>query len=74
MQQKLALCPEPNETWRHYKGGSYRIIGVGRIEATMELVVIYVSAVGQIWVRPLVNFMEDVVTEKGIEPRFWKES
>jgi hypothetical protein len=45
-------------THKHVKGGLYRKIGEGRIEATLEPVVVYESMEGEIWVRPTANFNE----------------
>jgi len=40
--------------WRHRKGGTYRVIATGRIEADLTPCVIYVSEQdGYVWVRPL---------------------
>lgn len=51
--------------YRHYKGGVYRVVAVGKLEATLEPVVIYHSAAigltsgqGDWWVRPLAEFQE----------------
>ncbi len=59
------LPPLPKEPWygscwRHKKTGSlYVVVGVGYIEATLEVVVIY-HPIGQpdCWVRPWVEFMD----------------
>lgn len=44
--------------WRHVKtGGHYREIARGRIESTLEPVVIYRSLItGKVWVRPETEF------------------
>lgn len=45
--------------WTHSKGGEYRIIGFGIIEATMEPSVIYESTTsGQVWIRPCSEFFD----------------
>lgn len=48
------------KTYRHYKGGFYRVIAVGRLEATLEPVVVYQSSDGNgtVWVRTAENFHE----------------
>lgn len=58
--------------FRHYKGGYYRALHVGRLsENRGELVVVYVSLTnGNIWVRPLNTPGQDswndmVVNSKG---------
>ncbi len=53
--------------YRHYKGGIYRLVAVGKLEASQEAVAIYHSAAigltsgqGDWWVRPLSEFREKV--------------
>jgi hypothetical protein len=53
------------QRWRHYKGGVYDVLHVGRLEETLEYVVIYRAAVEpveqkNVWVRRLANFLEFV--------------
>jgi hypothetical protein len=43
-------------THRHYKGGLYREIARGKIEADLSPVVIYDNAHGETWVRPFSDF------------------
>lgn len=43
-------------THRHYKGGFYREIARGRIEADLSPVVIYDNEKGETWVRPAEDF------------------
>lgn len=57
--------PAHGTYWRHYKGGLYKIIGHGIIEATEEPAVIYQDATNMLsafWIRPLANWHEDVPT------------
>lgn len=60
--------------YQHYKGGLYRVIAQGKIEATLEDVVIYETLynnpLGKIWVRPVTNFLEEVTVEGKKQPRF----
>lgn len=56
-------------THRHYKGGLYRLIGMGRIEAGLAEVAIYDNANGDLWVRPWTEF-HGSVDENGYIPRF----
>lgn len=63
--------------YRHYKGGLYEVIGVGRIEADNQEVVIYKSMqdkggfkAGSLWVRPLTVFSETVEVNGEQLPRF----
>ena len=60
-------------TLRHYKGGLYRVVGFCRIEATLETGVLYCAQKGDqdvIWMRPLDEFSQQVVTPQGTVKRF----
>ncbi|MBB2200024.1 DUF1653 domain-containing protein [Gluconacetobacter tumulisoli] len=47
--------------YRHYKGGLYTLLCVGRHSETEEWLVTYRSeAQGDYWVRPLAMWVEDV--------------
>ncbi len=68
-------------TYKHYKGGEYEVVGVGRIEATMEECVIYKMLYdtedfpeGSLWVRPVTVFLEEVEVDGITVPRFQKIS
>ena len=52
--------------YRHYKGGEYTVIGIGRHSETLEDMVIYRAEYGDgdIWVRPL-NMWFDTVIKDG---------
>lgn len=56
-------------THRHYKGGLYRLIGQGRIEATLQHVAVYENEKGEIWVRPWLEF-HGLIGDQVREPRF----
>ena len=43
-------------THQHYKGGLYRVVARGRIEADLSPVVIYDNDAGETWVRPVDDF------------------
>jgi hypothetical protein len=65
-----ALKVKPGK-YVHYKGGEYEVVGVGRDESTLEELVIYKAlASGDLWVRPLANFLELVEVEGQHLPRF----
>lgn len=60
-------------TYQHYKGKQYRVIGIGKLEATMEDVVIYQPLYPcefTYFVRPLAEFTSSVDTPNGTVPRF----
>lgn len=58
--------------YRHYKGGEYETIGIGRYSETLEEVVVYRALYddGSVWVRPLAMFVEDVEIDGERKPRF----
>jgi hypothetical protein len=59
--------------YEHYKGKTYKVLGVGRHSETQEEVVIYQALYGDhdYWVRPLKMFLETVELENGkVVPRF----
>lgn len=50
--------PTGNELWQHAKGGIYRVLGLGYVESTLEIVVIYTDHSGRTWVRPHAEFLD----------------
>ena len=58
--------------YKHYKGGEYVVLAVGRMEADhAEEVVVYQSTDKQYtWVRPVASFVETVTTPEYTGPRF----
>ena len=58
--------------YRHIKGNHYYVYGTAKHSETQETMVIYseANAGGDVWVRPLNMFMENVETEQGMAPRF----
>ena len=58
--------------YEHYKGLRYKIIGVARHSETLEELVVYQALYGEgdIWVRPLDMFLENIVNNGEGEPRF----
>ncbi len=54
--------PDRRDQWRathqHKKGGLYRVIAEGLVEADRSDVVIYDDAQGQVWVRPAAEFWD----------------
>lgn len=66
---------QPGDTYKHFKGGTYTIVGVGVDSDTLERIVIYESQYetpdfpkGTWWVRPYDEF----TGEKNGAPRFIK--
>ncbi len=65
--------------YRHYKGGEYEVLGVGRAEETHEKLVIYRALYrseefgdNALWARPLSSFIESVTVNGKKVPRFVK--
>jgi hypothetical protein len=76
MMERSPETVEPGR-YRHYKGNFYQVIGVARHSETGEEVVVYRCLYGDfsLWVRPLEMFLEDVLVEGRLMPRFarWEE-
>ncbi|WER46752.1 DUF1653 domain-containing protein [Cupriavidus sp. WKF15] len=62
----------PGMPYRHYKGGAYAVVGVGRFEADLSPVVVYQAMRDRslLWVRAAEVFTEPVATTQGTVPRF----
>jgi len=58
--------------YRHYKGGTYQVIGVARHSETDEQLVVYRCVYDNysLWVRPLAMFLETVLVDGRTVPRF----
>lgn len=59
--------------YRHYKGKDYEVIGVAKLEATLEDMVVYrplYTSEYSMWVRPLSVFTENVEVDGKIVSRF----
>jgi len=59
--------------YRHYKGGHYRVLTTSVDEPTGKVLVHYYSsgvARSRRWTRTLENFVEQVVVNGKLEPRF----
>lgn len=51
----------------HHKGGVYVVLNVGVMEATGEAYVVYRSvSKGEVWLRPLVDFVQPVKWPDGM--------
>jgi hypothetical protein len=53
-------APLDGSRWTHRNGGTYEVVvGLARIEATLEAAVVYRSLErGIVWVRPLAEFID----------------
>lgn len=59
--------------YRHYKGRDYEVVGVAKLESTLEDMVIYkplYESEYTLMVRPLAVFIENVEVDARIMPRF----
>ena len=60
--------------YRHYKGKLYQVNGLAMHSETMEDLVLYEALyennVASHWARPLKMFMEDVIVDGKVRPRF----
>ncbi len=68
----LAKSIEVGSLYEHYKGMRYKILGVGRHSETLEELVIYQALYGEgdVWVRPLAMFLEEITIKGQLRPRF----
>ncbi|MEK7516893.1 MAG: DUF1653 domain-containing protein [Patescibacteria group bacterium] len=58
--------------YRHYKGKEYEVVGVAKHSETQEELVVYQALYddGELWVRPLAMFAEEVEHDGSRVPRF----
>jgi hypothetical protein len=58
--------------YRHYKGNDYDVIGVAKHSEDETQLVVYrpLYGAGDLWVRPLAMFIEEVRVEGEFQPRF----
>lgn len=58
--------------YRHYKGKEYEVLGCATHSETLEEYVVYRALYGEcgLWIRPRAMFLETVLVEGTIVPRF----
>jgi hypothetical protein len=58
--------------YRHYKGKEYEVIGIAKHSETLEEMVVYraLYGEGELWVRPLKMFLEEVEVDGKKVARF----
>ena len=58
--------------YRHYKGKDYEVLGVARHSETEEEFVVYRALYGErgLWIRPAAMFLESVLIDGRVCPRF----
>lgn len=56
---------EVGKKYRHFKGGEYEVIAIGKHTETMEDMAVYRSLLdGKVWIRPLIMFQEPLDKNK----------
>ncbi len=72
--QDASHLAETGAVLRHYKGGLYTVVGTCMIEASLQPGILYRPHQGDsqhmVWMRPLAEFQDQVMTEHGAVPRF----
>jgi hypothetical protein len=58
--------------YRHYKGNLYEVLGEAKHSETLEPMIVYRAQYGdqELWVRPFEMFVEEVLFEGTMQPRF----
>jgi len=56
--------------YEHYKGHEYEVIGLAKHSETLEDLVVYKDEKGNLWIRPLKMFLEEVEFSGKKVPRF----
>lgn len=58
--------------YQHYKGQYYEVLDTARHTETLEELVVYRALYGaqELWVRPLIMFLEQVEVNTKMVPRF----
>ncbi|XHS76832.1 DUF1653 domain-containing protein [Burkholderiaceae bacterium UC74_6] len=72
-QDDLPPLPDtPTGRYRHYKGGEYEVIGVGRHSETLEPLVVYRPLYNDsgIWLRPHAMFFGTLEVDGVVQRRF----
>ncbi len=64
----------PGDLYEHYKGLPYKVLHVARHSETLEELVIYQALYGEydVWARPVSMFLEEIVIQGRLQPRFRK--
>jgi hypothetical protein len=60
------------EIYKHYKGNNYKVLCIAKHTETLEQYVVYEQLYGDgsTWIRPYNMFIENVIVDDKIVPRF----
>ena len=59
--------------YKHFKGGTYEVLATGTSSVDESKVVIYLNSKGDVWVRPLESWVQNVIWPDGlVRSRFVK--
>jgi hypothetical protein len=69
---ELARSVSIGSTYEHYKKLRYQVLAIARHSESLEELVVYQALYGErgVWVRPVSMFLENVVIEGNLQPRF----
>lgn len=58
--------------YKHFKGHTYKVIGIGKHSETLEEMVVYINTedADDIWLRPQKMFLENITRNGETFPRF----
>lgn len=68
MSEKIVI----GGVYQHFKGNKYKVLAVAKHSETLEEMVVYQAlyGAGDIWVRPINMFLEDIKKDGKIIKRF----
>lgn len=69
---KAAQAIVVGDFYEHYKKKRYKVIAIARHSESLEELIVYQALYGEngVWVRPLAMFLENVLVEGVLQPRF----
>lgn len=74
VEGNIETVVEIGAKYRHFKGHEYEVIAIAKDSENLAPMVVYraLYGEGQVWVRPLSMFVENVVRDDYNGPRFVK--
>lgn len=69
---ELTRSLEVGAIYEHYKKKRYKVLAIARHSESLEEMVVYQALYGEcdIWVRPVVMFLENILIDGSVHPRF----